>query len=150
VPTDLPVIVVAAAVVDSLTAPRRLLAARRHKPQSLRGRWEFPGGKVDAGESPVAALHRELDEELGITVRLGPEVIGPDDGAWRISARYAMRLWPAVVIDGEPEPLVEHDELRWLEPGEWLSVAWLDADVRIVSAFAEVAGLDGTGGVPPG
>lgn len=141
---------VAAAVVDDLTNPRRLLAARRHKPQSLRGRWEFPGGKVDGIETPVAALRRELLEELGITVQLGPEVIGPDDGAWRISSRYAMRLWLAAVLDGDPRPLVEHDELRWLEPGEWLSVSWLDADVRIVRALAGLAGLDGDGDVHPG
>jgi 8-oxo-dGTP diphosphatase len=128
-------IVVAAAIVDDLTTPRRLLAARRSKPRSLRGRWEFPGGKVDAHEIPVAALHRELLEELGVKVTLGAEVPGPDGGAWRISPRYALRLWSAVVLDGEPRPLIEHDELRWLEPGEWLSVAWLDADVRIVRAL---------------
>lgn len=130
-----PVVVVAAAVVDDLARPRRLLAARRRKPHSLRGRWEFPGGKVDGTETPVDALHRELLEELGVTVALGAELAGPDDGAWRISARYAMRLWPAVVVEGEPQPLIEHDELRWLDRGEWLSVAWLDADVRIVRAL---------------
>lgn len=133
-------VVVAAAVVDDLTAPRRLLAARRSKPRSLRGRWEFPGGKVDAHETPEAALHREVLEELGVRVALGTEVLGPDDGAWRISPRYALRLWPAVVLDGDPRPLVEHDELRWLEAGEWLSVAWLDADVRIVRALMGLSG----------
>jgi 8-oxo-dGTP diphosphatase len=133
------VIVVAAAVVDDLSRPRRLLAARRRKPQSLSGRWEFPGGKVDRGESPEGALHRELLEELGVTVNLGPEVVGPDDGGWRISPTYVLRLWPAVVVAGEPRPLVEHDELRWLEPGEWLSVPWLDADVRIVRALLDLS-----------
>ena len=46
-----------------------------------------------------------------------------------------MRLWPAVVVAGEPEPLVEHDELRWLPMSAWLDVPWLDADVRIVEAL---------------
>ena len=133
------VIVVAAAVVDDLSHPRRLLAARRRKPQSLSGRWEFPGGKVDAPETPDDALHRELLEELGIRVSLGPELAGPDDGGWRISPTYVLRLWPAVVVVGEPRPLVEHDELRWLEPGEWLSVPWLDADVRIVRALLDLS-----------
>ena len=132
-------IVVAAALGDDLTAPRRLLAARRSKPRALRGRWEFPGGKVDENETPEAALHRELLEELGITVSLGAELVGPDDGAWRISPRYALRLWRAVALDGDPRPLVEHDELRWLEPGDWLSVDWLDADVRIVRALMGVS-----------
>ncbi len=46
-----------------------------------------------------------------------------------------MRLWLAVVTDGEPQPLVEHDELRWLPAGDWHQVPWLDADVRIVDAL---------------
>ncbi len=132
---DGPVVVVAAAVVDSLAAPRRLLAARRRRPQRLAGRWEFPGGKVDVGEGAEEALHRELREELGVSVALGAELPGPDDGAWRLSGRYAMRLWLAEVTEGEPAPLVEHDELRWLGPGAWLSVPWLDADVPIVEAL---------------
>ena len=132
-----PQIVVAGALVDDLAAPTRLLAARRSRPTTLKGRWEFPGGKVDPGETPVEALHRELVEELGVRVRLGAEVVGPDDGAWRISPRYALRLWTAVVVDGVPQPLVEHDEVRWLGPGEWLSVPWLDADVRIVEALQD-------------
>ncbi|KGM15219.1 hypothetical protein N867_10755, partial [Actinotalea fermentans ATCC 43279 = JCM 9966 = DSM 3133] len=94
----------------------------------------------DPGETPVEALHRELREELGIAVELGAELVGPDDGAWRLSERYTMRLWLARVTSGDPAPLVEHDELRWLEPDAWLSVPWLDADVRIVEALAAHVG----------
>ena len=122
----------AAAVVDSLSAPTRLLSARRHRPVALAGRWEFPGGKVDPGETPLEALHREILEELGVTIAVGREVVGPDDGAWRISDRYVLRLWPATLLCGEPEPLVEHDEVRWLGRGSWFSVPWLDPDVPIV------------------
>ena len=135
--SDRPVLVVAAALVDDLDVPTRLLAARRRAPVSLAGRWEFPGGKVDPGETPEEALHREIREELGVTIRLGEELQGPDDGGWRITSRYVLRLWTAVVTDGEPHPLVEHDAVRWLGPGEWLSVPWLDADVRIVSALEQ-------------
>lgn len=131
-----PALVVAAALVDDLDVPRALLAARRRSPVSLAGRWEFPGGKVEPGEEAEAALHRELREELGVTVELGNELAGPDDGCWRLTDRYTMRLWLARVDAGEPEPLVEHDALRWLPRGEWLTVPWLDADVRIVSALA--------------
>ncbi|VTR77509.1 hypothetical protein CHMI_02278 [Cellulomonas hominis] len=46
-----------------------------------------------------------------------------------------MRLWLAEVVAGTPEPLVEHDALRWLPRGQWLTVPWLDADVRIVDAL---------------
>lgn len=130
-----PQLVVAGALVDDLDDPQHLLAARRAVPASLAGRWEFPGGKVDPGESPEEALHRELREELGVRVGLGPELVGPDAGGWRLSASYVMRLWLVEVVSGVPEPLVEHDDLRWLGPGQWLELPWLDADVRIVEAL---------------
>lgn len=140
----LPVLVVAAALVDDLVAPRRLLAARRTRPLTLAGRWEFPGGKVDDGETPEQALHRELLEELGVRVELGDELVAPDPQGWRISDRHVMRLWTAVVTHGAPEPLVEHDAVRWLDRGSWLDVPWLDADVPIVEALAaRVAALRG-------
>lgn len=131
-----PRLVVAAALLDDLAAPGALLAARRSAPVSLAGRWEFPGGKVEPGERPEDAVHREIREELGVAMELGEELAGPDDGAWRLTDRYVMRLWRARITGGEPQPLVEHDELRWLPRGQWLAVPWLDADVRIVTALA--------------
>ncbi|MGV8977218.1 MAG: (deoxy)nucleoside triphosphate pyrophosphohydrolase [Cellulomonas sp.] len=130
------VLVVAAAIVDDLGNPRELLAARRTVPVSLAGRWEFPGGKVDGGEAPEDALHREIREELGIRIALGPELVGPDDGAWLLSEPYTMRLWLVEILAGTPEPLVAHDRVRWLPAGHWMTVPWLDADVRIVEALA--------------
>ena len=129
----------AAAIVDDLDDPRELLAARRAVPARLAGRWEFPGGKVDGDESPEDALHREIREELGVRVGLGDEVVGPDDGMWRLSDDYVMRIWLAEVVEGTPEPLVEHDELRWLPPHQWHDVPWLDADVRIVDRLTSLS-----------
>ena len=134
-----PVLVVAAALVDDLDHPRRLLAARRRRPAALAGRWEFPGGKVGEGEAAEAALHREITEELGIGIELGGLVPAPGGGDWPVSERYALRLWAAEVREGVPAPLVEHDALRWLGPDEWSAVAWLDADRPIVAALARRA-----------
>lgn len=133
-------LVVAAAIVDDLSAPSMLLGARRSRPEHLVGMWEFPGGKVDPGETPEEALHRELCEELGVKVELGGEVVGPDDGGWIITDRHVMRLWFAQVREGTPEPLVEHDLVRWLAPEEWDSVPWLPGDVRIVEALRQHVG----------
>jgi 8-oxo-dGTP diphosphatase len=130
-------LVVAAAIVDDVVHPGVLLAGRRSWPVELAGRWEFPGGKVDDGETPIQALHRELDEELGVAVELAEEVSGPADGAWPITERHVMRLWLAHVVRGEPAPIEVHDELRWLPRGQWFDVPWLDGDVPIVEALVE-------------
>lgn len=133
-------LVVAAAIVDDLEHPTQMLSARRSYPKELAGQWEFPGGKVDPGESPEQALHRELREELDLEVTLGREITGPDNGAWIITDRHIMRLWFARVTAGVPQPLVEHDHIEWLSRGNLFSVPWLDADVRIVE---HVSGLLG-------
>src|SRR6476661_7797278 len=99
-------LVVGAAVVDDLVRPTRLLAARRTEPSSLAGGWELPGGKVDDGEMPLAALHRELREELGVEVRVGPHLPGPLPGTtWPVGDRYEMLVWFVEVTAGEPAPL---------------------------------------------
>lgn len=126
-------LVVAAAIVDSLTLPSQLLAARRSKPEHLVGFWEFPGGKAELGETPLQALNRELGEELGIIGEFGDEIVGPNDGGWHITERHVMRLWLTTVKSGVPEPLVEHDLLSW-EPIKTLNrLNWLPGDVPIVS-----------------
>jgi 8-oxo-dGTP diphosphatase len=119
--------------VDDLRSPRHLLSGRRTEPPHLAGGWELPGGKVEPGEEPQQALHRELEEELGVRVVLGEEIIGPEDG-WRLPPRYRMRVWLAQVIEGEPAPIEDHDALRWLGPGHWLDVGWLPANLPIVHA----------------
>lgn len=132
-PPASPVAVVGAALVDDLGRPTRVLAARRTAPSALAGGWELPGGKVDPGEAEEEALHRELAEELGVEVRLGQEVPGPlEDGRWRLSERHVIRVWTAQVTSGTPEPLEDHDQLRWLTADTLDDVPWLAADAPIV------------------
>lgn len=123
--------VAAVALVDDLTRPTRVLAARRSAPPALAGGWEFPGGKVEPGETPQDAAVRETLEELGVRVRLGGRV----GGAWPLGERAEMLLWWAVTLPGEPEPspVQDHDALRWLTAADLHDVPWLVNDLPVVS-----------------
>jgi 8-oxo-dGTP diphosphatase len=124
----------------------RLLAARRSAPPDLAGRWELPGGKMEPGEAPEAALVRELREELGVRAR--PEERVP--GEWPLRSPYVLWVWTVRLLDGSPSPrpLQDHDELRWLGPGEIWDVDWLDQDVPAVrEVAARIEGAPGIHGV---
>ena len=100
-----------------------MLAARRTSPPEAAGRWELPGGKVEAGETPEAALVREIAEELGCTV----VVTGWLPGEVPIGERHVLTVALAELVDGEPHPY-EHDEVRWLTADELDTVDWLEPD----------------------
>jgi 8-oxo-dGTP diphosphatase len=123
-----PRVVVAGAVCHE----GRLLAARRSAPPELAGGWELPGGKVEPGETPEQALVRELREELGVET----EPLERVPGEWPLGRGHVLRVWTARLIEGEPSPLEDHDELRWLSPDDLDSVDWLPQDVPAVEAAA--------------
>jgi 8-oxo-dGTP diphosphatase len=108
------ILVVAAALVDS---DGRVLIAQRPEGKQLAGLWEFPGGKVEPGETPETALIRELEEELGITVRqacLAPFVFASHtyESFHLLMPLYLIRRW-----EGEPEAR-EHAALKWVRPND--------------------------------
>jgi 8-oxo-dGTP diphosphatase len=123
------IIVGAAIVLDG-----KVLGCERAEPPESAGRWEFPGGKVEPGESDHDALVRECEEELGVTITVG-ERIGPDVPL--AHGRAVLRVWISQIVRGEPQAL-EHASLRWLAPDEFNSVPWLPADAPIVAELARV------------
>jgi len=128
-----PRVVVGAAIVRA----GRVLAARRTTPAAAAGRWELPGGKVEDGETPEAALLREVEEELGCVI----SVDGWLEGSAAITDSLVLRVAAATLVSGEPAP-VEHDQVRWLPAGELLDVDWLEPDRPFLPAIARVLGSD--------
>ena len=122
--TPVRVSVVGAAVVRD----GRVLASRRTGPPDLAGFWEFPGGKVEPGESDEQALVRELAEELGCRAEIGQRV-GPD---LLIGQTAVLRVYVAALVAGEPQ-LRDHDEHRWLGPDELNNVPWLPVDGPVLA-----------------
>ena len=125
------VLVMGAAIVDG----GRVLAARRTAPPEAAGGWEFPGGKVEDGEDPAAAVVREVDEELGCAI----EVVGILEQETTIRDGCTLRVALAELVDGEPVPVEgQHDAVRWLGPDELDAVAWLPADVPFLDRVREL------------
>ena len=100
-----------------------VLAARRVRPDAG---WEFPGGKVEAGETEQDALAREIREELGVPVEVGARLGDATDG------RIRLVLYAATLLDGEPAPHDDHDALRWVGPAELDDLDWLPVDRQLL------------------
>lgn len=112
-----------------------VLCARRGPGGATGGLWEFPGGKIEPGEAPEAALEREILEELGCRVRVGEEVTTTRH-AYDALVVTLSTYWCEVVA-GEPEPS-EHEEVVWLAPAELGGLAWAPADVPAVDLVRSV------------
>ena len=121
--------VVAAVIRDG----NRIFATQRGYGEQKDG-WEFPGGKIEAGETPQQALVREIREELdtGITVGDRLTAIEYDYPAFHLS----MQCFWAVICGGEPV-LKEHEAAKWLRAEELDEVAWLPADLTVIPLIKE-------------
>jgi len=123
--------VVAAALFD---ARGRVLIAQRPVGKPMAGRWEFPGGKIDSGETEQAALARELDEELGVTVRDAERLL-------ELQHEYPERIvqlcmWRVKEFSGIPEPR-DGQALKWVMPAQLPDEDLLEADRPIVQRLME-------------
>jgi 8-oxo-dGTP diphosphatase len=127
-------LVVAVALVD---ADRRVLIAQRPEGKMLAGLWEFPGGKVEPGESPEAALIRELEEELGISTKeacLAPVSFASHsyENFHLLMPLYACRKW-----QGVPQAR-EHSALKWVRPQNLRDYPMPPADEPLIAALCDL------------
>jgi 8-oxo-dGTP diphosphatase len=128
------VLVVAAALID---ADNRVLIAQRPPGKALAGLWEFPGGKVDPGERPEAALIRELDEELGITVEepcLAPLTFASHayEDFHLLMPLYVCRRWAGIAVAREAAAL------KWVSPTRLRAYPMPPADAPLIPALIDL------------
>ena len=126
--------VVAAVICDSFENTSKIFATARGYGE-FKGQWEFPGGKVEAGETPQQALKREIQEELDVKIEIGEliDTIEYDYPTFHLS----MDCFWCVVIDGEII-LKEAEAARWLIKDELYNVDWLPADVALIEKIESV------------
>jgi 8-oxo-dGTP diphosphatase len=129
-------LVVACALIDS---DNRVLVAQRPEGKALAGMWEFPGGKLEAGERPEPALIRELSEELGITVR--EECLAPLTFAsfaypefHLLMPLYICRRWEGQVASREAQAL------KWVRPAKLRELAMPPADEPLIPHLIDLLG----------
>ncbi|MEX0330349.1 MAG: (deoxy)nucleoside triphosphate pyrophosphohydrolase [Puniceicoccaceae bacterium] len=115
----------------------QLLATRRDPKRHFPLLWEFPGGKLEDGEMPEDALHRELEEELQLKV----EVLKPLPGVEYEGDGFELMLLPFVCRPAQPVAPVplDHVEIRWIEP-EWAEhLTWAPPDIPLISQLKDLS-----------
>ena len=117
-----------------VNAEGKMLACKRAASEAMGGWWEFPGGKIEAGETAEIALEREMKEELGLDVKVGPCLGHHDHDYGSMIVKLAFHLCKA---PGQEPKLSVHDESRWITESEIKTIEWLPPDVAFVEELAE-------------
>ena len=121
-------------VAGAVARDGRFLLCRRPMHKSRGGQWEFPGGKIEAGESPGEALERELSEELGVKIRAGKTLACVEHRYPELMIRLI--LLAAALEQGEPR-LLEHTKFIWATPEEALTMDLCPADRTLAEKLME-------------
>jgi 8-oxo-dGTP diphosphatase len=117
-----------------------VLAAQRSASMSMPLKWEFPGGKINSGESPEACLVRELKEELEIVAK----IIRPLSPVTHHYPSFVVTLYPYICkIDSGQLILNEHAAISWRSLDELQALDWAEADIPIVIEYKKLFGLSG-------
>ena len=120
-----------------------VLAARWSEKMSLPLKWEFPGGKIDPGESPENCLIRELREELGIGITVGATL----SITTHAYPSFRVTLYPFICsVESGELTLHEHKQISWLTPGSLHLLNWAEADLPVVAEYQEL--VTGNSGLP--
>jgi 8-oxo-dGTP diphosphatase len=125
-----PIRVVAAAIQRD----GKILACRRAPHKSLAGLWEFPGGKVEPGETDEVALAREIREELGIEITVGEFIAESVEPAGEAMI-HLNAYWAQTHVVGEVSS-TDHDRMEWLSPKDVSDYEWAPADVPLLRAVS--------------
>ena len=124
-------VVVAAIIVRD----GRVLACQRSRESRFALKWEFPGGKVQAGETPQAALERELNEELGMRAKIGEEIFRTEHKYEQMHGVCPVDFFKARVESGETENRI-FERIEWVEPGKLKEMDFLEADRELIEKLA--------------
>lgn len=117
-----------------LTDGDKVLAARRGAGKALAGFWEFPGGKIEVGETPEESLARELKEELLCQAAVR-EYITTTEHEYDFGV-VVLSTYFCTLLEGEPQ-LTEHEEIRWVPANELKNLEWAPADIPAVELIVE-------------